>query len=277
MRSFHIFLLVGIFLFGGVAVFMSQAQEDPADEARSFLKLVSKSDLDGALQEFGDNTCHCAPKGGYGSYFKYEDEPTLAFLVGKDFSVQKTSVKKLPYNNEPYVLPWDKPEDVAVRAWVDIPEGSRPYFLPLDTAFGYEISQALLKQFTSNPEKDWWKAFTLRLRQSLQPGLIPKYDPNAKQAKGTEADEAATENILPAEMMKYLHPADAAPVSVMDKKVQPMSEFANELPRLKSIVIGMKIVRRGALKRWAVKKIGYEDPVITANGHDMTLKFAVNK
>ena len=270
MRSYHILLLLGIFVFGGVAIFTSQAQEDPADEGRTFLSLVSKSDVDAALQEFGDNTCHCAPKGGYSSYFRYEEEPTLAFLVGKNFTMGKPTVKQLPYNNEPYVLPWDKPEDVAVRVPIELPAESRPYFLPLDTAFGYNISETQLKKFAQNPDKEWWKAFTLRLRQGLQPGFVPKPTP---ETKPSEADKAVKDKVLPPEMMKYLHPTDAGAITLGDQKLVPVSQFASELPRLKSIVIGMKIVRRGVLKRWAVKKIGYEDPVITVNGHDAALKF----
>ncbi len=271
MRSFQVLLLLGIFLISAFAIFSTQAGEDPRDEARKFLSKIQSGDFDSALREFGDNTCHCAPRGGYIAYLQYEaaQEPNLAFLKGQSFKFGPMRVKRLPYNKEKYILPWDKPEDVAVYVPLEFDDPARsPYFLPLDMAYGYNMPESEFNKFLLNPEPDWWKGFSLRLRSSLLPGVIKPADTRKPES---EADIISTRNILPAELTRYLHPADAAAVTSSLGQTIPAAAAGSKLPRLKSILIGLKIVRRGTISRWAVKKLAIDEPALLVDGKEIQL------
>lgn len=271
MRSFHVLLLGIIFVFAVVLMFGSAAEDKPAEEAVKFLTKVSQNDTEGALREFGDNTCHCAPKGGYAAYlngYSVAQEPNITFLLGKQFSLGTPKTKPLPSNGAPYMLPWDKPEDAVVYVPIEFKDAqSRPYFLPIDSAFGYEISEADLRKFEADP-KDWMKAMTLRTRSSVEPGLVEPRDPKAPE---TDMEKAAKDGTLPKELVRYIQPADAGSVKLADGKVVPMSHFADSLPRLKSCEVGLKVVRRGTFKRWAIKKLGVVNCVLVSDGKEIPI------
>jgi hypothetical protein len=270
MRNPQLLLLIPILVFVVYFLYDTKSNEPPTEAASTFLQTLRRGDVEAALREFGDNTCHCAPEGGYVSYLQYEGgyDPNLSFLLGNHFYVGKMNTEKLPFNGEKYVLPWDKPEDVLVYAPLEFGENERPYFLPIDMAYGYEMTAEQVKAFEKDPTAQWKRAFTLRLRNSLEPGTIKERDPKAKK---TEMERAAADGLLPKEYVKYVHPKDAAGVKD-GAKVEPASAFAAGLPRLKSVMIGMKVVRRGILSRWAVKKAGFNKPVIVVDGKDIVLE-----
>ena len=271
MRSPQLLLLIPIFGFVLYFLYDTKAHEPPTEAAAQFLQTLQQGDVESALREFGDNTCHCAPEGGYISYLQLESgyDPNLSFLLGKQFKLGRMKSEPLPYNGEKYMMPWDKPEDQLVYVPIEFAQTDRPYFLPMDSAYGYEMADADLKAFEKDPSKRWRRGFTLRLRSSLQPGVIHERDSKAKK---TEAERMAADGLLPKEYLKYLHPKDAAGVKTGDK-VQPASAMADGLPKLKAITIGMKVVRRGLLSRWAVKKAGFSDPVLVMpDGKQIFLK-----
>jgi hypothetical protein len=274
MRSLYPLLLIVIFIFAAVMIFTSEANEKPEDEATAFLGLVSHNDAEAALREFGDNTCHCAPKGGYAAYlhgYEAAQEPNITFLLGKEMVLGKPRVKPLPSHGTPYIMPWDKTEDSVVYVPVSFPdEATRPYFLPIDSAFGFQISEKQLQSFSSDPG-DWMKALTLRMRSSLKPGTVKPKDPKQPE---TELEKAAKDGLLPADLAKYIHPADAGMVKMNSGQIVPLASLEQELPRLKSCEVGMKVVRRGTFKRWTVKKIGLVNCVIVS--HNKEFKIATN-
>ncbi len=271
MRSIQVLILVPIIILVFVVMFVVKSDESPTEEGVGILQKLRTSDLEGAVAEFGDNTCHCAPEGGYISYLQYESghDPNLAFLLGQKFDIGTPRMETLPYNGEKYFLPWDKPEDTIVFLPISFSDANRPLFLPQDMAFGYEMTEKQLQQFINNPSEHWMRSFTTRLRPTLSAGLVKARDP---QAKKTEMEKAAEQGLLPAEFSKYLIPKDAAPVQTAPGKTEPATAFADQLPRLQSIVIALKIVRRGALSRWAVRKVGVEKPVLVSNGKQFELK-----
>lgn len=275
MRAPQLLLLIPIFVFVLYFLYDTKRSEPPTDAARAFLQTLSAGDVEGALREFGDNTCHCAPEGGYISYLQYESgyDPNLAFLLGRNFSLGEMRTEPLPYNGEKYAFPWEKPEDALVYVPLQFAEDQRPYFLPLDMAYGYEMTAEQVNAFDANPANGWKRGFTLRLRNTLDAGGIKQRDSKAPK---TEMERLAAEGTLPKEYLKYLHPNDAAPVKD-GIQTKPASAFASSLPRLKSITIGMKVVRRGIFSRWAVKKAGFDKPVIVAaNGKEITLEVPPN-
>jgi hypothetical protein len=266
-------LLLAILGFGVFFAFSEMAGADPADEAKKVLQLVEAGSYRRALSEFGDNTCHCAPKGGYVAYLRYDtaNDPSLAFLLGQKCEMGKATVKKLPFNGEAYMMPWDKPEDVAVYIPITFNDPSaRPFFLPMDMAFGIQMPESEVKSFAANPEKDWTRAFTLRLRPRLTPDVIEK-EPPPKSNLEEEQNSQAPADLIPPELAKYQHPGEAANVKLTDGKTVPAEAVAGELPRLQSAIIGFKIVRAGVWHRWAVKKLGVMEPVIVSGGKTFKL------
>lgn len=270
MRSPQVLLLLPILCFVLFAVYSTKASEEPTEAVSTFLRHLQRNDIQGALRDFGDNTCHCAPEGGYIAYLQYESghDPNLAFLLGRRFELGKMRWEKLPYNGEKYAFPWDKPEDTLVFAPITFASDDMPFFVPMDTAFGIAIPKSELTAFESDPSNDWMRAFTMRLRPTLRAGFIPPRDPAAER---TQAERAAEEGTLPKEYLKYLHPKDAGDIKEPDGKLVPAAQYAAELPKLKSIVLGLKVVRRGIFQRWAVQKIGVEKPIIVSGAKEFTL------
>lgn len=267
----HVVLLLGIFAFAMFSLFNSQASADPAETAQSFLASVKSGDVTSALMEFGDNTCHCAPDGGYASYLNYEGahDPNLAFLVGQRFEIGKPITKQLPMHTQGSFLPWDKPEDVAV--FIPVQFNNRvemPYFLPMDSAFGHNETEAEYAKFKKDPTFEWMRAFTLRLRPTLETGFIKVPD---KVVKPPAGEVMIVEKDLPPEVLKYLHPKDPGSATMADGKQVPMRAIESELPRLKSIIVGFKVVRRGMMQRWTIQKIGVQDGVLLAGQREFKL------
>jgi hypothetical protein len=272
-RSLPALLFILILGTGVLFAFWTGASADPADTGRQFLKFVQDNDYRAALMQFGDNSCHCAPKGGYVAYLRYDmaNDPSLAFLFGQKFDVGPAVVKKLPLDGEKYMMPWEKPEDTVVFLPITFPDqASRPYFVPLDMAFGLDTTEADLKAFVSSPEKDWARAFTLRLRPRLTADVIEKH-PLPHQQPQSEEERKLAESLLPADLLKYQHPGEAGSIKLASGQAAPASQFAPQLPRLKSLLVGFKIVRAGVWHRWLIHKLGVAQPVIVAGDKEIKL------
>jgi hypothetical protein len=264
-------LMLCLATFG--AVLFSMTGGTPAQEAQHFLLLVRNNDYQSALREFGDNTCHCAPEGGYGAFLRYDQghDPNLAFLMGTNFNFGQATVIQLPYNGEKYLMPWDKPEDTLVHVPVTFPDQkSEPFFIPLEMAFGHKTHENDLKSFAGDPTKDWIRAFTIRLRAKLKGAQITA-PPGAAPAE-LAAPDALMREIMPKDAARYSKPADAGTVMLADGRIVSADSIQDQLPRLKSVVVDLKIVRRGFVHRWTVKKVGLEDIVVTSNGKEFQLK-----
>lgn len=168
-------IIVLIVLALSVLIFVSTSvYSDPSEEAVAFLQDIKEANLSRAVKRFGGNVCRCPAKGGWGSYLIYvsAQEPNLAFLVGHDFAMGKAVVHPLKRDSQP-VLPWEKPEDTVV----DIPltfdqQKYTPLFLPLKMAYGHKMTEKEFDDFCSDPDKEAWKGFYLRLRPTLKPGAL---------------------------------------------------------------------------------------------------------
>lgn len=264
---------------------------DPKDEAVSFVKDVRDGSLAKTVKHFGGNACHCPAKGGWGSYLIYisGQEPNLAFMQGHPF--QMGEAKDTPmHNRHSTLLPWEKPEDAAVDIPVTFdPAKYAPLFLPLQMAYGYPMKVDEFEQFLQDPDKESGRGLTLRLRPSIQPGSIapPKqelslealaeFEDLRKQKSAAEKkkyDELTSDLVktLGPEATKYLVPKDASPVLLADGKVMPPDEVAQKLPRLKSAVLRLHVVRRGKLKEWTIYHFGLMNPVLTEGDREIALK-----
>lgn len=204
MRILYPLLLLGILAIVLFTMMSGRSESNPTDTARQFLTLAQKGDYKGTVEMFGGNTCRCPKKGGWVSYLVYASaqEPNLAFIMGRPFSygnLKETPIKHAD-KNQVTILPWQKPEDVVVDLEISFDQSRyAPLFLPLKMAYGIPMTQSEFKNFASNPDKECWKGFTLRLRPSIAAGAIERpeaskgieYKPTEK-AKEVNADQSLT-------------------------------------------------------------------------------------
>lgn len=270
MTALRNILLLGI--LATVIVVLLTTDEPSSDTAKLFLGKLSAGDAASVIPFFGDNTCHCQPRGGYRAYLCYEsgENDNLAFLLGQKFSFSQMESRQVPVEGKDKYkgsdLPWEQPESTEVDVPIDLAgAGYKPYFLPLDTAYGHEISESSLKEFALDPSERFWNSLALRLRPSLKPGLVEKPLPAKVEAKPEFMSDLYLQ-LLPAEEAKYIRPADPGAVKTSTGKSQDLSDFESSIPRLKSCVLRLYVVRRGRLQRWAVRKARVKDPVFELSG-----------
>jgi hypothetical protein len=264
-----ILLVLGI----GIPILTSTT---PTDQANEFLRQLQTGSVPAVVDLFGDNTCSCPPKGGYVSYIKYESglEPNLAFLLGKPFDYQILDEKKIA-PKEHSIVPFDRPENAYVDVAITF-KNYRPYFLPLDMAFGIPITESDLRKFCADPQANAARGFSLRLRPTLEPGLIgppslkvvrisPPKQPISKQKESEE--EAA--------FAKYIFPKDAGSVtSASGQKLSP-KEIAASLPQLSSALLRLEVARRGQMKPWQIAKFRFLKAAVTCQGRQIDLPVAL--
>lgn len=271
-------LFVGIFFATIVILVTTMGAEPPSDEAQVFLNKLQEGDTPALLTQFGENSCHCQPRGGYIAYLKYEsgENDNLAFLFGHKFKTGTMNSRPVPtiQKEKGSYMPWESPE-----SWqVDIPITFEkavyaPRLLPLDTAFGIPINESDLQAFCKDPANDIWKGLPLRLRPSLQKGVVeaplPK-DPKRKPVFTADYFLEVLKGQVPDEEMRYLRPLDAGIVLNADKKPVPQADVEKQLPLLKRGILRLYIGRRGQFQRWAVKKGRLKDPVFElADGQEV--------
>lgn len=273
LRNLLLFAIIAgvIFIIG-----RTLASDASTDEASLFLQKLQDGDPAQVVPQFGENTCHCQPRGGYLAYLKYEsgEQDNLAFLLGHPFSYGEFVVKAVPtiskYKGGETQL--EKPESVEIDTAISMDKGYSPYFLPIDMAFGYPIKKSDFDAFCKDPSNDFARSLPVRLRPSLASGLVAKAAPPAKD-KRPEFSADLYKELLPPEETRYLKPTDAADIVDNDGKTQPAANFEKDLPRLKRAVLRLYIGRRGELKRWAVKKVRLKDPVFQlADGKEVAFQ-----
>jgi hypothetical protein len=195
-------------------------------------------------------------------------------------------------------LPWEKAEDTAIDIRITFdPAKYSPYFLPLPLAYGKKISRKELLDFVSNPDKDAWKGFTLRLRPGLKPGSILADErtigaesklefraledmfAQADQKKGTglehpNVDQKMIKETLGESSADFLTPQEAGDVIDDNGNIMSYAAVQKLLPRLDSLVLRLHVVRVGQLDEWTIFHFGFHDAVLTND--DGTRTFALH-
>ncbi len=294
-------LAIIVFMITCTVLFNTFSNADPRDTTNRFLRDIRNGDYKKTVKNFGGNACRCPAKGGWVSYLVYAsgEEPNLAFIMGKQFDFGNSKFQRIPTQSDAKsIVPWEKPEDVVVDVPIDFSKGYKPLFLPLPMAYGQSMTEAELNEFLTDPDKDAWKGLTLRMRPSLSPGLMerPKesheieYRPTEK-LRGVDATESGsygvtvdngasseseTEKILLEALGKdalvYLHPKDPGPVKTPAGLTVSMEQVESKLPRVKSVLLRLHVVRRGQLKDWTVYHIGVTEPVLEVGDKQIALK-----
>lgn len=294
-------LAITIFVITCTVLFNTFANADPRDVTGKFLRDIRLGEYKKTVKHFGGNACRCPAKGGWVSYLVYAsaEEPNLAFMMGKQFETGDSKFQRIPTQSDAKsIVPWEKPEDVVVDVPIVFSKGYNPLFLPLPMAYGQSMTEEELNEFLADPDKDAWKGLTLRMRPSLAPGLMerPKesldieYRPTEK-LRGVDATESGsfgvtvdndqsaqseTEKILLEALGKdalvYLHPKDPGPVKTPAGLTVSPEQVEAKLPRIKSLLLKLHVVRRGQLKDWTVYHIGVTEPVVKVGDKEIALK-----
>jgi len=296
-------LLLPIFLLFCFAivlfqVFAGDKPGDPTNNARKFVKHVQNGEYARAVEAFGGNICRCPAKLGWVSYLIYGsgEEPNLAFLASRAFEFGPITYKKMK-GEAKVTTALDQPEDFEVDVPLRFNRRYEPLFLPLDMAYGYEISEEQLNDFLKDPDHEAWKALTLRLRSGLEKGVTdqPEQSKNlvnrAEAEKEKETDEKTKseatkpdQNQLEKELFygsdvaRYQTPKDAGVVRLADGTLMAPADVAAKLPHLKSALLRLHMVRKDHRQPFTVFHFVVSGPVLSVkdtNGtstHDLVLK-----
>jgi hypothetical protein len=295
MRFFLTILGIAIFLIVAfTALKISPDEDTPVKYAKQFLNHLQDGDYPSAVSSFGGNICRCPADLGWVSYLIYGsgEDPNLAFMMGKRFVRGGFEIKKMrsTVDKSKQTL-LERPEDFEIDVPLSFdPAIYAPYFLPLDMAYGIPIKAQDLDSFIADPDKDSWKALTLRLRPSLAAGTVTipedakkQIDHYMKDKRAREKEERqynekhkntatqtateiaaglAKEALAESANSKYLIPKDAAGVIGVDGKPIAQDAVAARLPRLKSALLRLHMVRRDPVEPFTVFHFVVSDPVL---------------
>jgi hypothetical protein len=292
-----IFLIIGF-----TALKIGPDEDTPVKYAKQFLNHLQDGDYHHAVASFGGNICRCPADLGWVSYLIYGsgEEPNLALMMGKRFERGSISYKKMESavdKSQKALL--ENPQDFEVDIPIKFdPKIYAPYFLPLDMAYGLPIKSRDFDTFLSDPDKDSWRSMTLRMRPSLEPETVTiPYEAEAeidhymknKKAEEKERREQralghrveietkssgnapspieiaaglAKEALAASAENKFLIPKDAGPVTADDGKALPLETVAARLPRLKSALLKLHMVRRDTIQPFTVFHFVLSDPVL---------------
>ncbi|MBK7839310.1 MAG: hypothetical protein QG625_4656 [Cyanobacteriota bacterium erpe_2018_sw_39hr_WHONDRS-SW48-000098_B_bin.30] len=266
-------------LLGFNVLRVNPSGKGPVPKAEIFARHIQSGDYRLAVEDFGVNTCRCPGSLGWVSYLVYQsnEAQNLAFAVGHPFTTGTVEAHKIATTAKPTTF-MDNPEDWEVNVPVSFnPDLYAPLFLPLDLAYGYDISEEALNAFIKDPDKDAWKGLCLRLRPTLASGAVdlpaaakalekPGHDSASIEKAVTGGEnpdaEAIAKNLFGEEAVKYLHPKNPGKVLRQDKSQIPIAELTNKLPRLVSFQLKLHMVRRDQRLPYSVFQFLVLDPVL---------------
>ena len=243
-------LIIGLVLFNFL---------NPATSAREFLQALESGEPKLAVTFFGSNKCSCSGA-SWEQLTVYERgfEPNVACLVGTPISVSRTPARV------------KAPDELTRIVQFKLNFSShKPYFLPLPSAYGWNISETDFNKFLANPSVDAWKGFSLRLRPSLEPRLIK--NPKPQDPDKTATDPETAKNQLSPELLAFLRPTDPGEI-VSGANHLPMNTQASALPVLDSVEMTFKLTKAepSLFSKWSIARFYYNNPTISVNGKTFT-------
>ncbi len=290
MRVILPLFLIGCFLIVLFQAFRGDQPSDPSRHALSFVKHVQNNDYGKVVAAFGGNVCRCPAKLGWVSYLIYSsgEEPNLACLMGRDFETGPLQIKAMKSDTKNFSM-LDKPEDFEVSIPLRFNQ-YRPLFLPLDMAYGYDITIEQFEQFLANPDHEAYKGLTLRMRPGLDKGTVEQPEAatmlvNRQKAAAkknqtivkpdqpdqpNQPDQSQLEEELFGEAARYNTPKDAGAVKLADGTTLSKEAITARLPKLKSARLRLHMVRRDQRQPFTVFHFVIADPVlvIAADAND---------
>jgi hypothetical protein len=252
---------------------------DASRTAHEFLKSVQKGDVAAAKGFLESRKFRSAPlAGGDDAYFVYESahEPNLAFLVGHPFDLGKATVTEA--RSDWYVI------DGTLYATVSIPlyftaGRYRPFVLPPHIALGRAMPFAQFMDFVAAPER-YPDEFTLRVRPSIEPGLIRPPSSGVRMAPPPPGPPGA-QPMAPVPMigsdsawgtLGRPAPRDPSPVLLPSGGALSQDQLRTLLPRLGAITLELHLVRRGRLASWGLSWFHFSDAIVVTEGGEVRVQ-----
>lgn len=215
--------------------------------ATEFLRAVQRGDLATAKRLLDGPQYRQVIRGGDDGYFAYEsgEDPNLAFLVGHPFEIGPARV-------QPQRSDWSWLTGV-VSASVIVPlhfaaDRYRPLALPPVQARGQPMQFVDFMNFVVTPER-WSADLTLRLRPSVEPGLIRPTSP------------FPIEPLTPGSLAPP-PPRDAGPVLLPSGERLTPQQLRGLLPKVGRMTLELSIVRRGHFTSWGIHRFEFLDAVL---------------
>jgi hypothetical protein len=265
--------------------FNKAGQVSPEKKAVSFLADVKGGNPSKVVRHFGNNVCHCPKSKGWGAYLAFEtdEEPNLAFLLGHPFNIGRIEKMRIASALQAqHGVIWEEPEDYLVNVQINFDRNKyRPVFIPLPMAYGKTMSIMEVNEFLINPQSEYWKSFTLRLRDQLKIGAIKFDSTNIDQDVRGDfkfLDKKSKESVKEKESMDkelswYFIPKDAGSIILANGKTIGADQIENKFPRLTSMVMQLRIVRSAKLQPWSVAEFEIKSPAIEkVNGQIINLE-----
>ena len=215
--------------------------------AVDFLHHLQRGDLAKARRLL--DTGRSMPQGGDDAYFTYESgyDPTLAFLVGRPFTIGTASVRE--QRSDWYAL------DGTIYGSVALPlrfEAAvyRPWVLPAAIAFGRRMDFVDFMDFVVNPGAQP-QALSMRIRPDVAPGLIRPAPhrfvapPPPVAAPGARPVAPMVASADTYGSMMGQRPVDPAPVLLPSGEALTPEQLRRLLPRLAAITVHVSLIRWG--------------------------------
>jgi len=250
---------VGLALLAAV----STATADAELITQRFLKRLQSGDVASAKRLLEGDKWRAKPSGGDDVYFAYESgqEPNFAFLIGRPFEIGPLSIRE--GRSDWYLL------DGTVYTTVTAPlrfraDRYRPFLLPPPLAFGRAMAFVAFVGFTVAPEREH-DAFTLRLRPSVEPGLIQPPGPRVAPPPPPPGPPGARPaGAVPSIGTTLGLPVARDPGSVVLPTGERLSpeQLTAFLPRLAAITLELQVTRRGRLAAWEISLFHFTSATI---------------
>lgn len=251
------------------------AAAGPAHAATDFLHHVQRGDLARAKSLLESPKYRSSPQGGDDAYFSYESgyDPTLAFLVGRPFSIGTPVVRE--QRSDWYLI------DGTMYGYVALPlqfarERYQPWLLPAPLAFGRRMEFVGFMNFVVNPGADADR-LSQRLRPSVARGIIAPPAPRVAPPPPPVAPpgaQAVVPRREPGDTYGSLfspQPVDAAPVVLPSGETLDERQLQRLLPRLQRITLHVSLMRWGRFTSWHVSRWNFTDAVLATEKGDVVV------
>jgi hypothetical protein len=256
-----------------VLLVTTDAGAAPEKTASEFLHHVQRGDLAKAKRLLDSKGSK--PQGGDDVYFTYEAgyDPTLAFLVGRPFTIGTPSVRE--QRSDWYLLDGTLYGSVAMPLRFDAGR-YQPWVLPAPIAFGRRMDFVDFMNFVTNPAAHP-QQLSLRIRPDVGPGLIKPPAPRVLAPPppvGPPGAQVVAPRVAPSDTYGSLmgpRPVDPAPVVLPSGEALTPPQLQRLLPRLAGITLHVSLIRWGRFTSWQITRWNYANAVLATEKGEVVM------
>lgn len=241
--------------------------------AGEFLRHVQRGDVAKAKGLLDSK--QSAPRSGTDAYFTYDSgyDPTLAFLVGRPFTIGTPSVRE--QRSDWYLLDGTMYGSVALPLRFDAAR-YRPWVLPAQIAFGRRMEFVDFMNYVTNPATQP-QHLSMRIRPDVGPGLIPPPAPRVLAPPppvGPQGAQPMAPRVAPSDTygsMMGQRPVDPAPVVLPSGEALTPEQLRRLLPRLAAVTLHVSLMRWGRFTSWQVTRWNFANAVLATDKGEVVL------